>query len=168
MLGLWHAILTGKKIVGDDVFGVVLADDLCFGQTSDGVMTQMMEVYERFQCSVVAVEEVPDSEVSKYGIVSGEEIEEGIIRLDTMIEKPSLAEAPSRLGVIGRYVLTPDIFDILENLEPGRNGEIQITDALMQQASEGRVLGYRFKGQRFDCGSVEGFVKATNYCFASN
>ena len=168
MLGLGHAILTGKKIIGKEVFGVVLADDLCFGQTSDGVMTQMMQVYEKFQCSVVAVEEVADSEVSKYGIVSGEEVEDGIIRLDTMIEKPSLAEAPSRLGVIGRYVLTPDIFDILENLEPGRNGEIQITDALMQQASEGRVLGYRFKGQRFDCGSVEGFVKATNYCFASS
>ena len=131
-------------------------------------MTQMMQVYEKFQCSVVAVEEVADSEVAKYGIVSGEEVEDGIIRLDTMIEKPSLAEAPSRLGVIGRYVLTPDIFDILENLEPGRNGEIQITDALMQQAIEGRVLGYRFKGQRFDCGSVEGFVKATNYCFASS
>jgi len=164
MRGLGDAILTGNAIIGDDEpFGVILADDLCVGD--EGIMSQMLKVYEQFKCSVVAVEEVPMAEVNKYGIVSGQQLDERHTRVDTMVEKPDPDKAPSNLAIIGRYILTPDIFDILRNTPPGANGEVQITDALQTQATQGNVIAYRFKGRRFDCGGIDGFVEATNYFY---
>ncbi len=165
MKGLGHAILTGRTLVGEQAFAVVLADDLCLNPEGDGVLAQMVALYKQFRCSIVAVEEVPQDQVHKYGVIAGEMIRDDIYRVNTMVEKPSPDEAPSNLAIIGRYILTPDIFDILEDTEPGKNGELQITDALMKQAQNGCVMAYRFKGQRFDCGSVEGFIEATNYCY---
>ncbi|HBK19154.1 MAG TPA: UTP--glucose-1-phosphate uridylyltransferase [Gammaproteobacteria bacterium] len=165
MLGLGHAILTGRKIIGDEAFGVILADDLCLVEDEPGVMAQMVKLYQQFRCSIVAIEEVPKDQVHRYGVIDGEVLSGDLIRVTDMVEKPDPADAPSNLAIIGRYVLSPDIFDIIENTEPGRNGEVQITDALMQQARDGCVIAYKFKGRRMDCGSVEGFVDATNYCF---
>jgi len=164
MRGLGDAILTGETLIGDQVFGVVLADDLCVGEP-DGVMAQMVRVYAKYHCSVVAVEEVPHDEVDRYGIVSGMQMDERHIRVERMVEKPAPQDAPSNLAVIGRYILTPDIFEILRNTPPGKNGEVQLTDALQTQAKNGRVVAYRFSGRRFDCGSVDGFVEATNFFY---
>ncbi|MDO8989712.1 MAG: UTP--glucose-1-phosphate uridylyltransferase GalU [Sideroxyarcus sp.] len=164
MRGLGDAILTGETLIGDQTFGVILADDLCVGEP-DGVMAQMVRVYKQYRCSVVAVEEVPHEAVGSYGIVSGAQIDAQHMRIEGMVEKPSPQDAPTNLAVIGRYILTPDIFEILRNTPPGKNGEVQITDALQTQAKNGKVIAYRFSGQRFDCGSVAGFVAATNYFF---
>jgi UTP--glucose-1-phosphate uridylyltransferase len=164
MKGLGHAILTGETLIGDEPFAVVLADDLCIAD-GDGVLMQMVKLFRQFRCSIVAVEEVPDDHIHQYGVVAGEPLKDGVYRITDMIEKPSKEEAPSNLGIIGRYILTPDIFDVLRETEPGKNGELQITDALKKQAQGGCVLAYRFKGRRFDCGSIDGFVDATNYCY---
>ena len=164
MKGLGHAILTGEKLIGDEPFGVVLADDLCIND-GNGVLAQMVELYKQFRCSIVAIEEVPMDEAHKYGVIGGEMIRPGLYRVEEMVEKPEEGEAPSNLAIIGRYILTPDIFDIIRDTKPGRNGEIQITDALRVQAEKGCVLAYKFKGQRFDCGSIEGYIEATNHCY---
>ncbi len=161
MLGLGHAVLTGEPLIGNNPFAVVLADDLCEGE----VLTQMVELYNKYKCTIVAVEEVDKNEVNKYGIIDGKEIEDGVIMVKNMVEKPDIDKAPSNLAVIGRYILTPDIFDLLRNTKPGKGGEIQLTDAIMAQAQEGMVLAYKFKGKRFDCGSVKGFIEATNYFY---
>ncbi len=165
MKGLGHAILTGEPLIGEHPFGVLLADDLCLNPEGDGVLAQMSKLYETHQCSIVAVMQVPMDQVSAYGVVAGEAIGDGLYRVSQMVEKPPVEEAPSNLAVIGRYILTPDIFDIIRNTPPGRNGEVQITDALQTQATEGRVVAYKFEGLRFDCGSVPGFVEATNYVY---
>jgi len=166
MKGLGHAVLTGERMIGDQPFGVILADDLCISDDGgDSVMAQMVDLYKQFRCSIVAIEEVPTENISSYGVIDGEMISDNIYRVKDMVEKPPADKAPSNLAVIGRYILTPDIFDILRNTPPGANGEIQLTDAIMQQAKNGCVMAYKFKGRRFDCGSVEGFVEATNYCF---
>ena len=166
MLGLGHAILSGKRIVGDEPFGVILADDLCLTSADEpSVMRQMSALHEEYGCSIVAIEEVPADQVDRYGVIAGEAINENLIRVNDMVEKPERGQAPSNLAIIGRYILTPDIFDILERIPAGRNGEVQITDALLQQAQQGNVLAYKFKGRRIDCGSVEGFVEATNFCY---
>ena len=146
MKGLGHAILTGETLIGREPFGVVLADDLCVGD-DDGVLTQMARIYAKYRCSVVAIEEVPHDEVHKYGVIAGSELEDGVYVVSKMVEKPEPEEAPSNLAIIGRYILTPDIFDVIRNTPPGRNGEIQITDALQTQAENNMVLAYRFKGQ---------------------
>ena len=164
MKGLGHAILTGRELVGDEPFAVVLADDLCVNE-EQGVLSQMVALYKQFRCSIVAVEEVPDNETHKYGVIAGEMIKDDLYRVDNMVEKPEPGTAPSNLAIIGRYILTPDIFEILETTEPGKGGEIQITDALLKQAQSGCVLAYKFKGKRFDCGSVEGYIEAPNYCY---
>lgn len=164
MKGLGHAILTGETLIGREPFGVILADDLCVGEP-DGVLAQMARIYAKYRCSIVAIEEVPPEEVHKYGVIAGSELEPGVYVVSNMVEKPDPAEAPSNLAIIGRYILTPDIFDVIRATPPGRNGEIQITDALQTQAVKNMVLAYRFKGRRFDCGSVEGFVQATNYFY---
>ncbi|MEY3660178.1 MAG: UTP--glucose-phosphate uridylyltransferase [Pseudomonadota bacterium] len=164
MKGLGHAILTGETLIGDQPFAVLLADDLCHS-TEKGVLSQMVELYNYYRCSIVAIEEVPRNETNKYGVIAGDEIAPGIIRINNMVEKPKPEEAPSNLAIIGRYILTPDIFGIIRNTPPGRNNEVQITDALLMQAKQGRVLGYRFKGRRFDCGSVPGFMEATRFFF---
>ncbi|MEM1433323.1 MAG: UTP--glucose-1-phosphate uridylyltransferase GalU [Pseudomonadota bacterium] len=164
MLGLGHAILTGRNIIGDEPFGVVLADDLCFGEPS-GVLNQMAELFKQFRCSIVAIEEVPADQTHKYGVIAGEPISDNLFRITDMVEKPAPEKAPSNLAIIGRYVLTPDIFEIIENTTPGKNGEVQITDALLTQAKRGCVIAYKFGGKRYDCGSVAGFVDATNFCY---
>lgn len=165
MKGLGHAILTGKQLIGDEAFAVVLADDLCLNLAGEGVLSQMVKLYNQFRCSIVAVEEVPKEEISCYGVIEGNMISEGLYTVTNMVEKPAPEEAPSNLAIIGRYILTPDIFNILENTPAGKNGEIQITDALLTQAKQGCVIAYKFQGRRFDCGSAEGFVEATNFCF---
>jgi len=165
MKGLGHAILTGQTLVGNEPFGVVLSDDLCLNEGGPGVLLQMAELYRQFRCSIVAIMEVPEDEVHKYGVIAGEPLKEGIYRVERMVEKPAAADAPSNLAIIGRYILTPDIFDIIRETEPGANGEIQLTDALQTQAERGCVMAYKFEGRRFDCGSVPGFVEATDYVY---
>ncbi len=164
MKGLGHAILTGEPLIGSEPFGVVLSDDLCLND-GPGVLSQMAELYAQFRCSIVAIQEVPMEEAHKYGVISGEALKDGLYRIDDMVEKPAPGEAPSNLAIIGRYILTPDIFDLIRETPPGKNGEVQITDALLTQAKKGCVMGYKFEGRRFDCGSVTGFVEATNYVF---
>ncbi len=165
MKGLGDAIYKGRVLIGNEPFAVLLADDLCTHTDGDGVLSQMVKVYEKYRCSVVAVQEVPMDQVSKYGVIAGKEIGEGLYMVDTMVEKPDRDEAPSNLAIIGRYILTPDIFELIEKTEPGKGGEIQITDALMAQAKKGMVIAYRFRGRRFDCGSIDGFVEATNFFY---
>lgn len=165
MKGLGHAILTGRTLIGDEAFAVVLADDLCINPEGDSVLQQMIKLYKQFRCSIVAIQEVPKEDTAKYGVIAGEMIREDIYRVHSMVEKPKPEDAPSNLAIIGRYILTPDIFDLIAQTEPGKGGEIQITDALMKQAQDGCVLAYKFKGQRFDCGSVEGYIDATNFCY---
>lgn len=165
MKGLGHAILVGQELIGDQPFAVVLADDLCINQDGDGVLKQMAALYQQFRCSIVAVEEVPEDQIHKYGVIKGSVIRDDIYRVDDMVEKPAPGTAPSNLAIIGRYILTPDIFEILKNTKPGKGGEIQITDALLAQAKSGCVLAYKFKGKRFDCGSVPGYIEATNYVY---
>jgi UTP--glucose-1-phosphate uridylyltransferase len=126
----------------------------------------MTKLYEQHpDCCIVAIEEVPMSEVDKYGVIDGDLLEgsNDAYRVNSMMEKPSPADAPTNLAIIGRYILTPEIFDVLENTSPDKNGEIQITDALMTLAKEGKVIAYKFQGVRYDCGSVKGFVVATNH-----
>ena len=165
MRGLGHAILSGKTLIGNEAFAVLLADDLCDNEDGKSVLNQMVKLYEKYRCSIVAVEEIDPELTNRYGVVSGEVEEECVIRVNDMVEKPDPKDAPSNLAIIGRYILTPDIFEILEQTKPGRGGEIQITDALLEQAKEGRVIAYKFYGKRFDCGSVDGFVEATNYFY---
>ena len=164
MLGLGHAILTGKSLIGNEPFAVILADDLCYSEEKS-VMSQMIEIYNQHQCSIVAIEEVPMSQIHKYGVISGNLLDNSThtFQVTDMVEKPKEKNAPSNMAIIGRYILTPDIFNILENIKPDKNGEIQITDALNIQAKEGKVVAYKFKGKRFDCGSVKGYLEANNY-----
>jgi UTP--glucose-1-phosphate uridylyltransferase len=168
MLGLGHAILTGEPLIGYEPFAVILADDLC-DCDEKSVMAQMIEIYNQYKCSVIAIEEVPTSETHKYGIISGNLLDNShtTYQVEDMIEKPGEKDAPSNMAIIGRYILTPDIFDILKTIEPGESGEIQITDALNIQAKQGKVVAYKFKGKRFDCGSLKGHLDANNY-FAKN
>ena len=176
MLGLGHAIYTGKTLISNEPFAVILPDDLCTNtptpqggtKQSDGdsVLMQMTKLFDQHpDCCIVAIEEVPMSEVDKYGVIDGELLEgsNDAYRVNSMVEKPSPDEAPTNLAIIGRYILTPEIFDVLENTAPDKNGEIQITDALITLAKEGKIIAYKFQGERYDCGSVKGFVIATNH-----
>lgn len=162
--GLGHAILTGQHLVDNEPFGVVLSDDLCLND-GPGVLAQMVALYQQFRCSIVAIMEVPEEEAHKYGVIAGEPLQDGIYRVERMVEKPAPEEAPSNLAIIGRYILTPDIFDLIRATPPGANGEIQLTDALQTQARCLGVIAYKFKGRRFDCGNVSGFVEATDYVY---
>ena len=165
MRGLGHAILCGRPLIGDEPFAVVLADDLCLNLGGDGVLLQMIKLYKQFRCSIVAIQEVPQDQVHKYGIIEGELIRDGLYRVNTMVEKPRPEDTSSNLAIIGRYILTPDIFDLIEDTQTGKGGEIQITDALMKQAQNGCVLAYKIQGKRFDCGGAEGYIEASNFCF---
>jgi UTP--glucose-1-phosphate uridylyltransferase len=166
MKGLGHAILTGQTLIGNEPFAVILADDLC-DNDGESVLSQMTKVYEKYpnHC-IVAVEEIPMSDTNKYGVIAGSNIEDNIIKVDNMVEKPEPKDAPSNFAIIGRYILTPEIFDIIENTPAGKGGEIQITDALLTLAKQGKVLAYKFDGKRFDCGSIDGFVEATNHYYS--
>ncbi len=165
MKGLGHAILTGEPLIGDEPFAVILADDLCENDR-DSVLMQMMKIHETYpdHC-IVAVEKIPPQDSNKYGVIAGDSIEKDIIKVKDMVEKPYPADAPSDLAIIGRYILIPEIFDVLRETAPGKGGEIQITDALLTLAKQGKVLAYQFEGRRFDCGNVDGFVEATNFFY---
>ena len=164
MLGLGNAILTGEHLIGNEPFAVVLADDLCDCDES-GVLSQMKEIYNKYKCSIIAIEEISLDQTNKYGVIAGKLIDgtNHTYQVTDMIEKPGPKDAPTNMAIIGRYILTPDIFSILRETKPGKGGEIQITDALLTQAKQGKVIAYKFNGKRFDCGSVEGYVKATNH-----
>ncbi|GAB1264117.1 UTP--glucose-1-phosphate uridylyltransferase GalU [Aurantivibrio infirmus] len=166
MRGLGDAILNGRRLIGDEPFGVVLSDDLCVTESGeDGVLMQMVKLYKQFRCSIVAIQEIPKEDIHKFGVIAGEKIKDNLYQVSDMVEKPTADEAPSNLAIIGRYILTPDIFEVIESTPPGKNGEIQLTDALLTQAKTGCVMAYKFKGKRFDCGSVSGFVEATNFVY---
>ncbi|MEE9492107.1 MAG: UTP--glucose-1-phosphate uridylyltransferase GalU [Gammaproteobacteria bacterium] len=164
MRGLGDAILTGETLIGNEAFGVILADDLCINDV-ESVMAQMVRLYNQHQCSILAIEEVDPSEVDQYGVIAGDMIDDVTYQVTSLVEKPEPEKAPSNLAIIGRYILTPDIFQILRETPPGKNGELQITDALQVQAEQGKVIAYKFSGERFDCGSIGGFVDATNFLY---
>ncbi len=163
MLGTGHAVLTSRVLVGDAPFAVVLCDDLCFNP-DQGVLSQLVDVYLKHKCCIVAVEEVPTERIDRYGIIDAQLQDDQSYLVNSLIEKPKPADAPSNLGVVGRYILEPQIFDEIERTAPGVGGEIQLTDALNSLAHRSKVVACRFKGLRFDCGSINGFVDATNYC----
>lgn len=156
--GLGHAVLCAKDVIGNEPFVVCLGDDLVDAEVP--CTKQMIDIYQKYGKSVCAVMEVPDEDVSKFGIVAGKEITPQVIEIDRMVEKPSLAEAPSHLAIVGRYILTPRIFEFLEKTKPGKNGEIQITDAMAQLMKEEGFIGYKFDGVRYDAGDKFGFIQA--------
>ena len=158
-LGLGHAVLCARHVVGDEPFAVLLADDLLDGEPA--VLRQMVDVHAQRQASVLGVQEVPRADTRSYGIVASAPLSERIERVTAIVEKPSPEQAPSNLAVVGRYVLTPRIFDLLEQVKPGSGGEIQLTDAIAALLDEQSVLAYRFDGVRYDCGSKIGYLKAT-------
>ena len=158
-LGLGHAVLCAQPVVHNEPFAVILADDLIAGEIS--VIKQMADVYQRYQCSVLGVEDVPPSQTGHYGIVSSSNVEQNVEQVHAIVEKPNPSDAPSTLAVVGRYVLTPRIFYHLAQLQAGAGGEIQLTDGISALIKEEKVLAYRFKGIRYDCGSKLGYLKAT-------
>ncbi|TAL72955.1 MAG: UTP--glucose-1-phosphate uridylyltransferase GalU [Rhodanobacter sp.] len=161
-LGLGHAVLCAKPVIGDAPFGIMLPDDLIWNGSGKGALRQMAELGAREDAGVIAVEEVPHEQTEKYGIVDATPIDERSARIRHMVEKPKPADAPSNLAVVGRYVLPPRIFDLLEHTTTGAGGEIQLTDAIEALLKEqGKVLAYRFEGTRFDCGNKAGLVRAT-------
>jgi UTP--glucose-1-phosphate uridylyltransferase len=161
-LGLGHAVMCARHLIGDEPFAVILADDLIDAATP--VMKQMVQVQARHGGSVIAVQDVPREETSHYGIVSADKVVAGVSKLHGIVEKPKPEDAPSTLGVVGRYILSPRIFHYLENLRRGAGGEIQLTDAIGRLLRDESVFGYEFQGRRYDCGSKLGYLKATvNY-----
>ena len=162
-LGLGHAIWCARDIVGDEPFAVLLADDLI--QTDKPVLSEMIKKFDRLRASMAAVMEVDKDQTDKYGILDAQQVEDDIVRIDDMIEKPNPDDAPSNLAIIGRYILTPKIFEYLGKREKGAGGEIQLTDAMKTLLKEQPIYGYKFKGKRFDCGDKVGFQMA-NLAFA--
>jgi UTP--glucose-1-phosphate uridylyltransferase len=161
-LGLGHAVLCARRLVGNEPFAVILADDLIDAHVP--AMKQMAQVHAKHGGSVIAVQNIARSETASYGIVSVEKVSAGLSRITNIVEKPKPEDAPSTLGVVGRYVLSPRIFHFLENLRPGTGREIQLTDAISRLLREENVMAYEFQGQRYDCGSKLGYLQATvNY-----
>ncbi|MCU7932261.1 MAG: UTP--glucose-1-phosphate uridylyltransferase GalU [Candidatus Thiodiazotropha sp. (ex Codakia rugifera)] len=160
-LGLGHAVLCAESVVADEPFAVILADDLINGDDGVGAIAQMAKVYEQYQCSVILVEEVPPQDTGKYGIVEVEEDDGETAIVTSIVEKPKPEEAPSNLAVVGRYILTPRIFDLLKQTGRGAGGEIQLTDAIAELLKYEKVRVYRVKGKRYDCGSKLGYLEAT-------
>ncbi len=158
-LGLGHAVLCAKPVIGDEPFAVILADDLIDG--TPAVMKQMVDQYDFYQCSVLGVQNVAPEETASYGIVDATHMSERVSRVNAIVEKPKPDVAPSTLGVVGRYILTPRIFHHIENLKPGAGGELQLTDAIAAMLIEQQVLAYAFDGIRYDCGSKLGYLQAT-------
>ena len=158
-LGLGHAILTAEPAVGNEPFAVFLGDDVMVSEPP--AIKQLMEVFERFKCSVLGLQEVPPEEVNKYGIAGGKEIEPGVIKVDSLVEKPSPEEAPGNLAIAGRYILTPGIFEMLRRTEPGKGGEIQLTDAIAKLSEREAIYGRIMEGKRYDTGNKLGFLEAT-------
>ncbi|HEB77185.1 MAG TPA: UTP--glucose-1-phosphate uridylyltransferase GalU [Methylothermaceae bacterium] len=160
-LGLGHAVLCAYPLVGDEPFAVLLADDLIAGNGGPGCLKQMTAIYEAHRCSVLAVQEVPKEATGSYGIVATEPVTERLGRITAIVEKPKPEDAPSNLAVVGRYILTPRIFPLLETTPRGAGGEIQLTDAIARLLDEETVYAYRFEGKRYDCGSKLGYLEAT-------
>ena len=158
-LGLGHAVLCAQPVVGNEPFAVILADDLLDG--SPAVMKQMVDQYNYYQCSVLGVQQVPREDTGAYGIVDATPMAERISRVNAIVEKPKPEDAPSTLGVVGRYILTPRIFHHIQHLEPGAGGELQLTDAIAALLKEQQVLAYAYDGIRYDCGSKLGYLQAT-------
>jgi len=158
-LGLGHAILMAKEIVGNEPFAVFLPDDIIEAKTP--AIQQLLHVYERYQCSVLAVEQVADSEVSRYGIMEGRYKEERTFKVERLVEKPKLQEAPSNLAVIGRYILTPEVFCMLEKVQPGAIGEVQLTDGLDALLRHQSIYAYEYEGVRHDGGTPLGLLRAS-------
>lgn len=158
-LGLGHAVLCARDLVGDEPFAVMLADDLIDASTP--CIRQLIDIFNETQESVVALMEVPLQEVHQYGIIKGKEVKHHLYDVEATVEKPAANDAPSRMAIIGRYVLRPEIFSILQNLPPGRGGEIQLTDGLSRLVQERRMFGCEFRGDRYDIGDKFGFVRAT-------
>ncbi|MBH32141.1 MAG: UTP--glucose-1-phosphate uridylyltransferase [Gammaproteobacteria bacterium] len=159
-LGLGHAVLCSEPAVEDDPFAVILADDLIHTK-GDSCLTQMCSKYQELQRSIISVEEVDKSNIHKYGVIDGEKINSKDWLLNSIIEKPSIDKAPSNMGVVGRYIFSPSIFDYLKKTEPGSGNEIQLTDAIYKQIKNEEVYAYQFNGTRYDCGTKIGFLKAT-------
>ena len=161
-LGLGHAVLCAERLVGNEPFAVLLADDLMTGTPGGpGVLSQMVAAFEKMGRSMLAVQEVPADQVRRYGIVAGEPAGRNLIRLEKIVEKPAPEDAPSRMGVAGRYILTPRIFQEIRNQPTGVGGEIQLTDAISRLLSHEAVYAFQYEGKRYDCGSKEGFLEAT-------
>ncbi len=161
-LGLGHAVLCAEPLVGREPFAVLLADDLMVGPPGgQPVMAQMAAAFRKQGRSLLAVQEVPQDQVRRYGIVAGEPAGGPLIRIDRIVEKPAPEEAPSRMGVAGRYILTPGVFDEIRNQPQGVGGEIQLTDAIARLMAREAVYAFRYEGKRYDCGSKEGFLEAT-------
>ena len=157
--GLGHAISCAKAFVGDEPFAVMLGDDIVDSEVP--CLKQLMDCYLKYETSIIGVQEVPLSEVYKYGIVNGTPIEDRVYKVKDLVEKPKVSEAVSNIAILGRYIITPRIFDILENTKPGKGGEIQLTDALKTLNSEESMYAYNFKGRRYDVGDKQGFLEAT-------
>ncbi len=158
-LGLGHAVLCAQPVVGNEPFAVILADDLLDGKPA--VMKQMVDQYSYYQCSVLGVQQVPREDTAAYGIVDASPMAERVSRVNAIVEKPKPEEAPSTLGVVGRYILTPRIFHHIQHLKPGAGGELQLTDAIAALLKEQQVLAYAYDGIRYDCGSKLGYLQAT-------
>ena len=159
-LGLGHAVLCARPVVGNEPFAVILADDLIDSKPK-GCMTQMVEQYNQHQVSVLGVQEVDPHETEKYGVVKAHPIDDHLFKVEAIVEKPKPAEAPSNLAVVGRYILTPRIFSLLENMGKGAYGEYQLTDAIALLLNYEAVYAYQFEGKRYDCGSKLGYLEAT-------
>ena len=157
-LGLGHAVLCGQKLVGNEPFAVLLADDLMVG--TPPVLSQMVEQFKEWRVSMLAVQEVPADQTQRYGIVAGTAVNDRLVNIDRIVEKPKPADAPSRLGVAGRYILTPGVFHEIANQQRGVGGEIQLTDGIAGLLRREKVFAYRYEGRRYDCGSKEGFLQA--------
>jgi len=158
-LGLGHAVLCARDLVGDEPFAVMLADDLIDAETP--CIRQLVDIFTETQESVIALLEVPLEEVHQYGVIKGKELKSGLYQIEATVEKPAAKDAPSRMAIIGRYVLRPEIFTILQNLPAGRGGEIQLTDGLSRLVQERKIFGCEFLGDRYDIGDKFGFVRAT-------
>lgn len=158
-LGLGHAILCAKHLVGDEPFAVLLGDDIIDSKVP--ALAQMIKIYKKYGTSILGIEEVPKDKTQHYGVIRPERIEDGVFRVLDLVEKPKPKEAPSNLAIIGRYILEPEIFDVLENTVPGKLGELQLTDGLKNLLSSQQIYGYKINGNRYDAGDKLGFLKAT-------
>ena len=158
-LGLGHAVLCAQPVLQDEPFAVILADDLCDGEPP--IVKQMVDVFDQYQCSILGVKNVPREQTRQYGIVSSTKLSDDLEWVNGIVEKPRPEDAPTTLAVVGRYILTPRIFHHLRNVKPGAGGEIQLTDAIAALINEEKMLAYRFKGIRYDCGSKLGYLKAS-------
>ncbi|NLM28282.1 MAG: UTP--glucose-1-phosphate uridylyltransferase GalU [Clostridiaceae bacterium] len=157
--GLGHAIYCAKAFIGNEPFAVLLGDDIV--KSDEPCLKQLLNVYNEYKTTILGVQKVPENEVSSYGIVSGKQIDERVVKVNDMVEKPDIDKAPSNTAILGRYIITPAIFSHLENIPPGKNGEIQLTDALKSLMKEEAIYAYHFIGKRYDVGNRMGFLKAT-------